>query len=173
MSCPGAMTLSRWPAAHLSVRNLAHSHDALASLPLPLAHKILCLLAVDARLRCVEVSRSWRAVLVDPAFWLDLDVSQTSGLNHFSEALLRAAASKAGGRCCAMSRRGSRCGCSLSLCSTRTCRILSRGACCGVGKQMLLRFAATWLATARSRSWRLTTRLSFLRLRFGRWWTSP
>ena len=56
------------------------------------------LLPVDARLRCSEVDRAWRALLADKTFYSRLNLSLDSGLARFSLPLFRAAAAKAGGQ---------------------------------------------------------------------------
>ena len=86
---------------------LAHGREAqaraspdtvLSPLPLWFAHAALLLLSVDTRLRCSEVSRAWRALLVDRSLWLCISLGASSGVARFSEALLRAAVAKAGGQ---------------------------------------------------------------------------
>jgi hypothetical protein len=73
--------------------------SALPPLPLALVLHILSLLPVDARLRCREVCRGWRAVLLERSLWLRLDLSKASGLAHpATDALLRAATARAGGQ---------------------------------------------------------------------------
>jgi hypothetical protein len=74
--------------------------SALSPLPPALALAIFALLPVDARLRCREVCRGWRAVLRDRSLWLRLDLSKASGglARCATDALLRAAAARAGGR---------------------------------------------------------------------------
>ena len=69
-------------------------------LPLPrcFVRAVFLLLPADQRLRCVEVSRAWRALLADSRFWRCIDVSLRSGCTRFSEALFRAAVAKAGGQ---------------------------------------------------------------------------
>jgi hypothetical protein len=54
-------------------------------------------LTVEQRLRCIEVCRGWRATLADHAAWLQLDLTRADG-GECSEALLRAATSRAGGQ---------------------------------------------------------------------------
>jgi hypothetical protein len=55
-------------------------------------------LPVDARLRCAEVARPWRATCDEPSLWLRLDLSARGGLAHpASDALLRAAIQRARG----------------------------------------------------------------------------
>jgi hypothetical protein len=49
------------------------------------------------RLRCLEVCRGWRATLADQSAWLQLDLTRADG-SECSEALLRAATSRAGGQ---------------------------------------------------------------------------
>jgi len=75
------------PAAALPCRIL--------ELPLPVLHAVLSLLPVDARLRCAEVCRAWRAALADRALWTALDFS---GCAVLTDALLTAAAARAGGQ---------------------------------------------------------------------------
>jgi hypothetical protein len=74
--------------------------SALPPLPLSLALAVFALLPVDARLRCREVCRGWRAVLTERSLWLRLDLSEASGglARPATEGLLRAAASRAGGQ---------------------------------------------------------------------------
>jgi hypothetical protein len=74
---------------------------ALAPLPHALVLYIFSLVPVDQRLRCLEVCRGWRAVLRERSLWLRLDLSKASGgLAHApaTDALLRAAAARAGGQ---------------------------------------------------------------------------
>jgi hypothetical protein len=77
---------------------------ALASLPLALVLHILSLLPVDARLRCAEVCRSWRAALEERSLWtrLDLSVSGVSPKREATNALLRAAVARARGELVAL-----------------------------------------------------------------------
>ena len=70
----------------------------LSPLPLWFVHAVFLHLPVDTRLRCSEVSRAWRALLADTTLFASLDLSISSGLARFSEALLRAAVAKAGGQ---------------------------------------------------------------------------
>jgi hypothetical protein len=73
--------------------------SALPPLPLALALAIFALLPVDARLRCAEVCRGWRAVLRERSLWLRLDLSEASGLARpATDALLRAAAARVDGQ---------------------------------------------------------------------------
>jgi hypothetical protein len=73
--------------------------SALATLPHALVLLIFSLVPVDQRLRCLEVCRGWRAVLLERSFWTRLDLSATAGLARpATEALLRAAAARAGGQ---------------------------------------------------------------------------
>jgi hypothetical protein len=74
--------------------------SALPPLPLSLVLAIFALLPVDARLRCREVCRGWRAVLRERSLWLRLDLSEASGglARPATEGLLRAAAARAGGQ---------------------------------------------------------------------------
>jgi hypothetical protein len=74
----------------------------LSPLPHTLALVILGLLPVDCRLRCAEVSRAWRAALLERGLWLRLNLSAaTGGISPTyagSNALLQAAAARAGGQ---------------------------------------------------------------------------
>jgi hypothetical protein len=74
--------------------------SALPPLPPALALAIFALLPVDARLRCREVCRGWRAVLRERSLWTRLDVSKASGglASPATDSLLRAAAAPAGGQ---------------------------------------------------------------------------
>jgi hypothetical protein len=78
-----------------------HATSALAPLPLPVVLYIFSLLPVDCRLRCVEVCRGWRAVLLERSLWTRLDLSAASGVRmregNALDALLRCAAARAGG----------------------------------------------------------------------------
>jgi hypothetical protein len=71
----------------------------IASLPHALLARVLARVPVDTRLRCAEVCRDWRTVLTtERSLWTALDLSPSSGLTHaVTDALLRAAAAKAGG----------------------------------------------------------------------------
>jgi hypothetical protein len=85
-----------------------HAAPALAPLPHALVLHILSLLPVDARLRCAEVCRSWRAALEERSLWLRLDLS-ASGVSPKREAtdvLLHAAAAHARGQLQALDMRG-------------------------------------------------------------------
>ena len=70
----------------------------LSPLPRCFVRAVFLLLPVDTRLRCGEVSRAWRALLVDTTLWSCLDLSISAGLSRFSTALFRTAVSKAGGQ---------------------------------------------------------------------------
>jgi hypothetical protein len=74
--------------------------SALSPLPLSVVLHIFSLLPVDCRLRCMEVCRGWRSVLLERSLWTRLDVSRSGGV-HFPpglrvERLLRCAAARAG-----------------------------------------------------------------------------
>jgi hypothetical protein len=58
---------------------------------------ILALLPVDTRLRCAEVCRGWRAAAAERCLWLRLDLLPESVMGLVTDALLRAAAARAGG----------------------------------------------------------------------------
>jgi hypothetical protein len=73
----------------------------MAALPDPLLLRILAALPVDSRLRATEVCRAWHALLTsDHRMWTTLDVSASSlaRAEHATDALLRCAAARAGGR---------------------------------------------------------------------------
>jgi hypothetical protein len=76
--------------------------DPFAALPHALALAIFSRLTVEQRLRCIEVCRGWRATLNDHAAWMQLDLTRADG-GVCSEALLRAATSRAGGQLKALS----------------------------------------------------------------------
>jgi hypothetical protein len=80
--------------------------SALSPLPLSVVLHIFSLLPVDCRLRCSEVCRGWRAVLLERSLWTRLDVSPSSGVRVRAGAgrgrgaldgLLRCAAARARG----------------------------------------------------------------------------
>jgi hypothetical protein len=70
-----------------------------ARLPHALLLLILALLPVDTRLRCAEVCPGWRAAVADVSLWLRLALSPESVVagRVVTDALLRAAAARAGG----------------------------------------------------------------------------
>ena len=76
----------------------ASPDTVLPPLPRCFVLAVFLLLPADQRLRCVEVSRAWRALLADTSLWEYLNLSTYSGLTRFSEALFRAAVAKAGGQ---------------------------------------------------------------------------
>jgi hypothetical protein len=71
--------------------------DPFAALPHEVALAIFSRLTVEQRLRCIEVCRGWGATLNDHTAWMQLDLTRTDG-SACSEALLRAATSRAGGQ---------------------------------------------------------------------------
>jgi hypothetical protein len=80
--------------------------SALSPLPLSVVLHIFSLLPVDCRLRCSEVCRGWRAVLLERSLWTRLDVTAASGgvvvredanFGALNDGLLRCAAARAGG----------------------------------------------------------------------------
>jgi len=71
--------------------------EALSPLPRNAVEQIFKALPVDTRLRCREVSRSWRAALADWSYWSTVDLGLGSGVKKPSAALLEAATSRAGG----------------------------------------------------------------------------
>jgi hypothetical protein len=76
---------------------------ALSPLPLAVVLHIFSLLPVDCRLRCAEVCRGWRSVLLERSLWTRLDLSVASGVRapervgHTLNALLRCASARARG----------------------------------------------------------------------------
>jgi hypothetical protein len=77
--------------------------SVLSPLPLSVVLHIFSLLPVDCRLRCAEVCRGWRSVLLERSLWTRLDLSRTSGVRvqryrpTLWDGLLRGAAARAGG----------------------------------------------------------------------------
>jgi hypothetical protein len=74
--------------------------SALSPLPLAIVIYIFSLLPVDCRLRCLEVCRGWRAVLLERSLWTRLDMTAAGGVrapNDSLNGLLRCAAARAGG----------------------------------------------------------------------------
>jgi hypothetical protein len=84
-----------------------HAAPALAPLPNALVLHILSLLPVDCRLLCAGVCRSWRAALEERSLWLRLDLSASgvSPKREATDALLHAAAARAGGELMALDLR--------------------------------------------------------------------
>ena len=74
--------------------------SALAPLPKPLALRIFAALPADACARCACVCRAWRDAVADESLWLHLDLTRAGGvpLSLATDAVLRAAAARAGGR---------------------------------------------------------------------------
>jgi hypothetical protein len=79
---------------------------ALSPLPLSVVLHIFSLLPVDCRLRCAEVCRGWRSVLLERSLWTRLDLTPSSGVgvpvgaeHHWGamDSLVRCAAARAGG----------------------------------------------------------------------------
>ncbi len=70
----------------------------LAALPRALFFEVLSRVPVDCRMRCREVCRAWRTALNDCSAWRRLDLSTATGglARHASDAVLRAAAARAG-----------------------------------------------------------------------------
>jgi hypothetical protein len=79
--------------------------SALSPLPLALVLYIFSLLPVDCRLRCMEVCRGWRSVLLERSVWTRLELTAASGVQLRAapvgtapwDGLLRCAAARAGG----------------------------------------------------------------------------
>ena len=78
----------------------ASPDTVLSPLPRCFVRAVFLLLPADQRLRCIEVSRAWRALLADTSFFTCLNLSTyiNSGVARFSEALFHAAIAKAGGQ---------------------------------------------------------------------------
>jgi hypothetical protein len=74
--------------------------SALPPLPHAVVLAIFALLLVDQRLLCRAVCRGWRAVLGDVSLWQRVNMSAESGgvAYEVTDALLRAAAARAGGQ---------------------------------------------------------------------------
>jgi hypothetical protein len=69
-----------------------------SSLPHSLVVRVLAALPADARLRCAEVCRTWRAAVLDRSLWLRVDLLPASGVTHaVTPALLRAVMARAAG----------------------------------------------------------------------------
>ena len=88
----------------------ASPDTVLSPLPRGFVRAVFLLLPVDARLRCCEVSRAWRALLADASLFTSLTLSVCSGLSRFSWPLLRAAVAMAGGQLRALDVTGQRLG---------------------------------------------------------------
>jgi hypothetical protein len=93
------------PAADAAAK--AAAPPSLASLPPALVLHIFSLLPVDARARCAAVSRGLRDVLSERSAWARLDLSSSGGVTcAVTDAVLRGAASKAGGALAALDVSG-------------------------------------------------------------------
>jgi hypothetical protein len=53
-----------------------------SSLPHSLVVRVLAALPADARLRCAEVCRAWRAAVSDRSLWLRVDLSRQGGVTR-------------------------------------------------------------------------------------------
>jgi hypothetical protein len=85
----------------------AERRPSLASLPPALTLQIFSLLPVDARARAACLSRGFHAVLSERSAWTRLDLSPSSGVTcTVTNAVLEAAASKAGGALTALDVSG-------------------------------------------------------------------
>jgi hypothetical protein len=76
--------------------------SALSPLPLSVVLHIFGLLPVDTRLRCLEVCRGWRSVLLERSLWTLVDVSRGARVHEGAapgalDGLLRCASRRAGG----------------------------------------------------------------------------
>jgi hypothetical protein len=90
--------LSPPPSSATDVGAWVHSPSPLLALPSALWLRIFSRVPVDVRLRCAEVCPAWRDTLRERSLWTRLDISPGAGLAHpATDALLRAAAAKAGG----------------------------------------------------------------------------
>jgi hypothetical protein len=108
-ACPPVATAAahnaRSMAAQPAAADVAGEDEAappattIASLSRALLARVLARVPVDTRLRCCEVSAGWNDFLASElSLWTALDLSDTSGVTHkVTNALLRAAAAKAGG----------------------------------------------------------------------------
>jgi hypothetical protein len=77
---------------------MAAAPDEAQPPPLEALPLIFEQLPLDARLRCAEVCRAWRAAAQDARLWLRLDLSPGSGVTApRTAALLEAALRRAGG----------------------------------------------------------------------------
>ena len=79
--------------------------SVLAALPQPLALRIFAALPPDARARCACVCRAWRTLVADESLWLRLDLKPArprAPQSRVTDAVLRGAAARAGGRLCAL-----------------------------------------------------------------------
>ena len=81
----------------------------VSALPHALALRIFAVVPADSRARCASVQRAWHAALADPAAWVRLDLSLSSGVawRCLTDAALLGAASKAAGRLAYLDVRGS------------------------------------------------------------------
>jgi hypothetical protein len=80
--------------------SLSHQRQRVefSSLPHSLVVRVLAALPADARLRCAEVCKTWRAAVSDRSLWLRVDLSRESGVTHkVTPALLCAVAARAAG----------------------------------------------------------------------------
>ena len=75
------------------------ARNPIDTLSAPLLRAVFSLLPADQRARCACVCRGWHQTLDDPALWLRLDLSETSGVTcDVTGAALLAAAARARGR---------------------------------------------------------------------------
>jgi hypothetical protein len=89
------MEPAQLPQAAASARERAPMQ--LSALPLSCLLLIFARVPADARLRCSEVCRAWRAAVADPSVWRRVDLSPQGGVAFGGEALLRAAVARARG----------------------------------------------------------------------------
>ena len=86
------------PRCHVAMCGEHAVNPTLDALPRTLLYLILQRLPADARARAACVCRAWRTAAADPALWLRLDLSTTSGVTcRVNEAAVRAAAARARG----------------------------------------------------------------------------
>ena len=69
------MALHRTAPKAVAAAGIRADPPSLASLPLPLAHRLFLALRADDRGRASCVCRAWRDVLADPSLWTRLDMS--------------------------------------------------------------------------------------------------
>jgi hypothetical protein len=87
-----------------SVAAAERATTALSPLPLSVVLYIFSLLPVDCRLRCAEVCRGWRSVLLERSLWTRLELTAASGVRvrevvtrGVLDGLFRCASRRAGG----------------------------------------------------------------------------
>lgn len=141
--CTSTLSPPPPPVAPPPVAPLAPPVDHFASLPGPLAQAVFALLPVDARLLCVAVCASWRALLSEPGLWSAIDVSSspTTGVQRFTKNLFRAAVVKAAGRLRSMDGSGR----FVARSKSKHFELLRSAAEANAGALRELRVAGAWL----------------------------